>query len=151
MKRAFILIPNLVFLAWIMGGCSSTFRGKTAMDKIEGKWECQSAVVNGKPLPESTTQLLRLTLEGGRYRTQKGSEVLFDSTYRVDPSREPKEISMVGTEGELRGKEAQGIYQLKGDTLTICYTMPGKPRPATFESQVGAEAYLIVWRRAAAQ
>jgi uncharacterized protein (TIGR03067 family) len=54
---------------------------------------------------------------------------------------------MVGTEGNLTGKEAQGIYLIQGDTLRICYTMPGKPRPTVFESHAGSGAYLMVWTR----
>ena len=32
----------------------------------------------------------------------------------------PKHIGMVGTEGELTGKKAQGIYTVRGDILQIC-------------------------------
>ncbi len=120
---------------------------KTAMQKIEGNWTCASAVVDGKALPEATVQLLRLTLTRDRYTTRKDSEVLFDSTYTTDVTKHPKQINMVGTEGALQGKEAHGIYRLDGDTLTICYTMPGKERPTTFESQAGSGAYLIFWKR----
>ena len=82
-----------------------------------------------------------------RYLTRKGTEVLFDSTYTTDPAQTPKQIDIVGTEGELKGKNAQGIYSLAGDTLTICYTMPGKPRPTAFESAPGSEAHLVSWKR----
>jgi uncharacterized protein (TIGR03067 family) len=114
---------------------------------MEGTWVCESAAVNGVALPEATVKLLRLNLTKDRYQTTKGTQVLFESSYRVDPTRQPAEINIVGTEGELTGKEAQGIYSLAGDTLKICYTMPGKPRPKTFESAAGSEAYFMVWKR----
>ena len=119
------------------------------MDKLEGNWSCTSAVVNGKPLAESTVQLLRLTLTGERYITRKGQDVLFDSTYSTDTGQNLKQIDILGTEGDLKGKNAQGIYSLAGDTLTICYTMPGKQRPAAFESAPGSEAQLTTWKRQA--
>ncbi len=78
---------------------------------------------------------------------EKGTEVLFDSTYAVDPSRNPKEIDMIGTEGDFARKTAQGIYSLEDNTLQICYTMPGKPRPNAFSSPAGSGIYLIVWKR----
>ena len=117
------------------------------MEKIEGNWACISAMIDGKPLAESKAQLLRLTLTRERYTTQRGSEVLFDSTYTTDPSSNPKQIDMLGTEGELKGKNAPGIYSLVGDTLIICYAMPGKPRPVAFVSAPGSEAYLVTWKR----
>ena len=129
-----------IFLALWATSCAT-------MNHLEGTWNCASATVNGNPLSDATVKLLRLTLTKDRYKTEKGSEVLFDSTYTVDPSKNPKQINMVGTEGDLKGKEAQGIYALESDTLQICYTMPGKPRPTSFESPVGLEAYLVVWKR----
>jgi hypothetical protein len=54
---------------------------------------------------------------------------------------------MVGTEEDLAGKEAQGIFAVEGDRLEICYTMPGLMRPTKFESPAGSKAYWIVWKR----
>src|SRR2546426_8808685 len=93
----------LIFLAFWATSCSKT-------DDLEGTWNCVSATVNGKPLSDATTKLLRLSLSKDRYKTEKGSEVLFDSTYAINPATNPKQITMVGTEGDLKGKQAQGIY-----------------------------------------
>ena len=116
-------------------------------NNIEGVWRCVSATVDGKPLSDATTQSLRLHLTKTGYKTEKGSEVLFDSTYTVDLTKSPKEINMVGTEGDLAGKTALGIFSYDGKTLRICYVMPGSPRPRTFESPQGAKAFLVSWRR----
>jgi uncharacterized protein (TIGR03067 family) len=115
-------------------------------DDIEGKWLCVSATVNGKPLPKTTTDVLRLTLTKDRYKTERGAEVLFDSTYTINPAK--KEIDMIGTEGELTGKVAQGIYSYDGKILRICYVMPGLARPKSFESVEGSQAFLVLWKRA---
>ncbi|HTL27601.1 MAG TPA: TIGR03067 domain-containing protein [Tepidisphaeraceae bacterium] len=119
----------------------------SAQDSLEGQWSCVSAIVNGKPLSDSKVSRLRLTLTRERYKTEESSEVLFDSTYSIDRTTTPKQITMIGTEGDLAGKEAQGIYAIDGETLRICYTMPGHARPKAFESNPGSEAYLIVWKR----
>jgi uncharacterized protein (TIGR03067 family) len=121
-----------------------------ASANIEGTWLCVSATINGKVLPAAITDVLRLTLTKDRYKTEKGAEVLFDSTYVIDPSKSPKEIDMVGTEGELTGKVAPGIYLIDGNGLRICYVMPGLPRPKTFESAEGSQVFLVVWKRAPA-
>ena len=118
-----------------------------ATDKLQGTWSCVSATVDGRVLPAETTTLLRLTLTVNRYKTTKGDEVLFDSTYTVNTSTNPKQINMVETEGDLTGKEAQGIYALDGDVLRICYRMPGLGRPDAFESPAGSMSYLVTWKR----
>jgi uncharacterized protein (TIGR03067 family) len=116
-------------------------------ERMEGTWACVSATVDGKALPEETVKQFRLTLTSTRYKTEKGSQVLFDSDYTLDSSQKPPHIDIVGTEGDFKGKKAQGIYLLTGDELKICYTMPGKPRPSAFESLSGSGAYLLVWKR----
>ena len=116
-------------------------------DRLEGTWNCGSAIVDGKALSDDTIKQLHLTLTESRYKTEEKDEVLFDSTYTTNASMNPMQINMVGTEGDLTGKEAQGIYFIQGDTLRICYTMPGKPRPTNFESHAGSGAYLMVWTR----
>ena len=116
-------------------------------ENIQGTWTCLTAVVNGKPLPEATVNLFRLILTKDRYKTTKGAETLFESSYTLDNSHTPHHINIVGTEGDLAGKQAQGIYALSGDALKICYTMPGGTRPLAFESTAGSEVYFMVWQR----
>jgi uncharacterized protein (TIGR03067 family) len=118
------------------------------LEKLAGVWTCVSAVNDGKPLPDDVAKMLRLTItkEGG-YKTERGEQVLFDSKCTIDPARSPKHIDLIGTEGENKGKAAQGLYSLDEDTLTICYTMPGLERPNKLESKAGSAATLVVWRR----
>ncbi len=116
--------------------------------KLAGEWMCVSATNDGKAIADDTVQKLRLTLtkEGG-YKSELGKQVLFDSTYKINDGKMPNEIDLIGTEGENLGKVAQGIFKLDGDTLTICYTMPGGARPTAFESKSGSAATLVIWKR----
>jgi len=129
-------------------GCSTgTSRGSKDAEKLTGNWNCVSATVDGKALPADVVGQLQLSLTNSRYQTKKGDQVLFDSAYSLGASKRPKEINIIGTEGDLAGKPAQGIYEIDGDALTLCYTMPGKERPKQFQSSEGSEAHLTVWRR----
>jgi uncharacterized protein (TIGR03067 family) len=116
--------------------------------KLVGTWICASAVIDGKPLAEEAAGQLRLTLTPDRYKTVRGERVLFDSTYKVDVTKSPAQIDMIGTEGDLKDKAALGILKLDGEKLTMCYVMPGKQRPAEFDSQPQSGAFLVVWKRA---
>jgi uncharacterized protein (TIGR03067 family) len=142
----------MLILVTLALGINSARREKTMdsdTEKLAGVWNCTSATNDGKALPAEIVRELRLTLtnEGG-YKTERGKQVLFDSTYTLDVNKKPKQIDMIGTEGELRGKAALGIYKFDGDALTICYTMPGGDRPTEFESKPGSKATLAVWKRA---
>src|SRR5260221_11140853 len=93
---ALIAIP-LVACAIMPGQAADDAKG------LPGVWICTSAVVNGKPLPAETAAKLRLTLTDTKYMSEKGAEVLFESTYTTDTSTTPHHINMVGTEGDLAG------------------------------------------------
>ena len=130
------------------GACAAEKETKaTIASQVIGTWSCAAATINGKPLTDTTVKKLHLTMTDTRYKTERSGEVLFDSAYRLDTTKAPVHINMVGTEGDLAGKEAQGIIAVEDDTLKICYTMPGKPRPVSFASATNSEAYLIVWKR----
>ena len=132
---------------WLCACTTTSNHHVNNTENLKGTWTCLSATVEGKALPKETTELLGLTLTENRYKTEKGSEVLFDSSYTIDPSEDPKQINMVGTEGDIAGKEAPGIYSLEKDILRICYVMPGLPRPKEFQSQAGSKTYLVSWKR----
>jgi uncharacterized protein (TIGR03067 family) len=149
MNCAYFIYRSAVILALAISAVSHGAEPQK-LESMEGGWVCSSATINGKEVPEATVKLLRLTLTKDRYKTEKGDEILFDSTYTLDAAKNPKRINIVGTEGELKGKEAQGIYSLDGDTLKICYTMPGKSRPTAFESAAGSAAQCVVWKRKSA-
>jgi uncharacterized protein (TIGR03067 family) len=127
---------------------NSVVQGQDAAKELQGVWTCAHATIDGNPLAEDTAKQLKLTLTADRYKSQRGDQVLFDSSYKVDASKSPKQIEMIGTEGDLKGKAALGIYKLDGDTLTMCYCLPGKERPTAFESSSGSGAFLVVWKRA---
>ena len=144
MNRTLLVCWPLVSVAML-----NTCFGEGPVDtkNLQGVWTCTSATIDGKPLAEEAAKNLKLTLTADRYKTERGEQVLFDSTYKVDPAKTPAQIDMIGTEGDLKGKAALGIYKLDGDSLTICYVMPGKERPNTFESQPQSGAFLVVWKR----
>lgn len=145
-KQLLVGIVAAAFFHAIMYANAPGADSVNAKDLV-GSWTCVSATIDGRPLAQDTAKELRLTLTADRYKTERGEQVLFDSTYKVNASKTPAEIDMIGTEGDLNGKIAPGILKLDGDTLTMCYVMPGKDRPAAFDSQPNSGATLAVWKR----
>jgi uncharacterized protein (TIGR03067 family) len=144
MQRYHFLISLFISLVTL-----TTFRGEGPVDtkSLQGVWTCSSATIDGNALAEEAAKNLKLTLTADRYKTERGEQVLFDSTYSINSTKNPPQIDMIGTEGDLKGKAALGIYKLDGDMLTICYVMPGKERPTAFASQPQSSAFLVVWKR----
>ena len=114
----------------------------------EGEWAAVSVQNNGEKMPDERAQKLRLTLTADRYKTELGDQVLFDSTYTIDTTKSPAHIDIIGTEGDFKGKAALGLIKVDGDTLTMCYVMPGGERPSAMESPPGSRVTLLITKRA---
>jgi uncharacterized protein (TIGR03067 family) len=112
---------------------------KDEIAKLQGTWKLVAAEAAGRPLPkEILEKLVSMVIQGDAFtETFKGKENDPDrAKIRVDPSKSPKEIDFADAEPEA-GKEPNvhlGIYEIDGDTLKICISRPGMPRPKKFQA-----------------
>jgi RNA polymerase sigma factor (sigma-70 family) len=118
---------------------------KSVKGKLEGSWKITSGQLAGKELEGD---------EGDRIKMQKwvfrGDKVTAKSecAYSIDPSKKPKEMDVTVTEGpEMERGTWKGIYELKGDELTLCFAMPNRDRPTEFASKEGELIMLMKLKR----
>jgi uncharacterized protein (TIGR03067 family) len=116
-----------------------------AEPKIEGTWRGSRAELGGKKMPDKVIASLTLTLKGGTYEAV--AESADRGTVRYDTSAEPRAMDIKGVEGPNKGKTYLAIYELKHDTLTICYDLSGASRPKEFKTQPGTRLFLVTYAR----
>jgi len=119
---------------------------KTDQERLEGSWEVTSAQMFGKEI------------EGQEAANMKEHKFVFKGDtvtvkekckYKVDSAKSLKELDLeveVGPENE-KGTW-KGIYELKGDELSLCMAMPNMDRPTSFETKEGVPIILIKLKRA---
>src|SRR5262249_28291224 len=88
----------------------------------------------------------KLVIKGDEHDVKVGKDV-FKGTHKIDPSKKPKTIDAMDTEGKFKGKTSQGIYELEADTFKVCFAEPGKDRPKEFSTTKGTGHILHVWKR----
>ncbi len=113
---------------------------------IQGNWKPVKAELAGQPMPDAVLKTISLKLDNGKYKVFVGTEP-DRGTYTLDSSSKPKGMSITGTEGPNHGKTFPAIYELKGDTLRICYDLSGAKRPAEFKTAAGTQLYLVTYHR----
>ncbi|QEL15279.1 TIGR03067 domain-containing protein [Limnoglobus roseus] len=118
---------------------------KTEMKALAGKWTVADAEVDGKKVSE-TFKNLELVLEGGNYTVKVGG-MEDKGTVTVNTAKAPKAMDVSGTEGPNRGQTYPCIYELKDDTLTICYGLDFKTRPTELKTADKSNTMLIVYKR----
>jgi RNA polymerase sigma factor (sigma-70 family) len=120
---------------------------KSETDKLQGSWEITSAQMNGKDVDGD---------EGNQIKSQKmvftGNKVKLkhEVEYTIDPSTKPKQIDLKVDEGpEAERGTWKGIYELKGDELTLHVGAgPDADRPTEFVSKEGVRTMLFKLKRA---
>jgi uncharacterized protein (TIGR03067 family) len=108
---------------------------KEELKQLEGKWDY--AVSRGD---------LAVTIQAGTYTSadSKGN-VRLAAVMKLDPTKKPKWLDMVYIAGPLKGQTLMALYEVKGDTLTLCIHMSGKDRPTAFQG--GNNCDLCVLKR----
>jgi RNA polymerase sigma-70 factor (ECF subfamily) len=113
-------------------------------EKIVDSWAYESVAVGGKKVPAGDVKEGRMLFAAdGKFTVliRKGKKA---GTYKLDPAKKPKEITIVNHEG----KKHLGIYKLDGDALTICmHEEDGASRPTEFASKEGSKVVLVVLKR----
>jgi uncharacterized protein (TIGR03067 family) len=150
---------SLLGVAIIFAGCATTFKG-TAQDEsfrltaspdddtkaVQGYWKPAKAELAGQPMTDALLRSISLKLDNGTYEVFVGAEP-DRGTYTLDSVTVPKGMTITGTDGPNSGKTFPAIYELKGDTLRICYDLSGAKRPTDFRSIAGTRLYLVTYNR----
>lgn len=125
-------------------GAAQVTKGNEQRDdakRLEGWWEVVTMDDGRGPTPHRDKDLIRggLLYHTGTLRNEEPGQPI-----RLDPTKLPKAFDVEWSPGKFY----HGIYRFEGDTLTLCYSNPGQPRPTEF---VGSDAttYCIVYKRAA--
>src|SRR6185312_3893179 len=113
---------------------------------IQGDWRPVKAELGGQPMAEEVLKTISLNIGDGTYLVHVGNSP-DKGTVAVDASTTPKSMTITGTEGPNKGKTFPCIYELKGDTLRICYDLSGAKRPSEFKTMAGTRLYLVDYKR----
>jgi len=113
---------------------------------VQGNWKPVKAELAGQPMTDAVLKSISLKLDHGKYEVLVG-EHPDRGTYTIDSTTKPKSMTVTGTEGPNKGKTYPAIYELKDDTLRICYDLSGAKRPTEFKSIAGTQLYLVTYNR----
>jgi uncharacterized protein (TIGR03067 family) len=67
--------------------------------------------------------------------------------FKLDPSRKQIDVIHHETPPGTYGGELKGIYQISGDSLTVCYDLTGQRYPTSFDAKPGSRPVLYQFRR----
>jgi len=115
--------------------------------KLQGKWTITSAVMDGNKVPKGQLRG-SLLFKGDKYSYSTAGGDKGGGTFRIDPSKKPKFLDSIPSDGPVKGMTVEQIYELDGDILKICLALPGNERPTEFKSEPGSNRMLFTYKRA---
>jgi uncharacterized protein (TIGR03067 family) len=107
-------------------------------DQIQGKWRVTKAMYGDRKSEGSETVW---TITRTHFVYESGRK----ATYSIDPKKKPREIDCVCQRPDETTEKLIGVYELKGDELTICLTDSDKPRPKKCEQ--GRDCNFFILKR----
>jgi uncharacterized protein (TIGR03067 family) len=143
-------LARLCTIAAVVGLSASCVRPQVSSDdpnlpreelnRFTGTWQSSWVVVSskykgGETISTADPPKILAFAPDGTYKWAHGLRGK-GRIVRLDPSAPLAEIDCVLGEGHGRyeGKTQKGIYKLEGDTLIVCDSLPGEPRPTEFKS-----------------
>ncbi len=118
--------------------------GKAELSKFQGVWTAVSFEANGEKAPEDAVKKIKFTVKDHNWKLERGDNTN-NGTLTLDPSKSPKEFDAALEDG---GQVVLGLYEIKGDTLKMCWSAPGGDRPAALKADEGKT--LAVFKKAKA-
>lgn len=146
-------LASTVTMVLVLGFGGATLAQKPAatdQEKLQGVWYWVSAEVGGMKRPDPNgdlkAQKVQSLFMGDNFIMVGDKDGLSKATYRLDPSKNPKEFDLTVMQQTITAT-CKGIYRFEGDDLTLCYAVPGGERPKEFVSKKGANTTVIVLKR----
>ena len=140
---------NYIFcLSLVVAASLTTFAVSASDDQqsLEGSWLPAKAELAAQPMPDAVLKTIGLQITKNEYHVLVAGEA-DDGTWTIDPGAKPKGMTITGVKGPNAGKTFPAIYELKGDTLRVCYDLSGAKRPSEFKTVAGTQLYLVTYHR----
>ncbi len=143
-----VLLTGVLLAGAVLAARADDKAKPTDQEKIQGKWTFVSGESDGKPVAADKIAKSVVVIGKDTILVRDGNnKTTWEVSYRIDPTKSPRTITMQLTEGEFKGQKTEGIYQLEGDSLKLCYALPGGTRPAGFTTKEGGKTNCFTLKR----
>ncbi len=118
---------------------------KKDLAALQGTWIAVRIERSGKEAPAEVLKDFKVVIKADKMTIWPGKDDR-TSTFKLNPAKTPKWMDHTPDEGPAKGKSLPAIYELKGDTLKLCFDNEGvsDERPKEFKTTPGSGLCLFV-------
>jgi uncharacterized protein (TIGR03067 family) len=136
---------TLSLLLWL-GADVKSEAYRQDLEMLQGTWTVVSMEMDGKFLPEERRKKTKVTVQGEKFTFDTGDDS-HEGLYKIDPSKDPKELNIVVTRGDEKGKVYLAIYKFEDGKMIQGMRLDNKERPKQFTGKAGTGCALEIWER----
>ena len=136
----------LLLLACSLAACRVSLIADSADDTREwqGIWRMVTTTYDGEP----QTADMEWIVDGDHYTIRLNGQSHVDPyTIKLDPSQKHIDVFHHETPPGTSGGSLKGIYDISGDSLTVCYDLTGQRYPESFNANRGSRQVLYKFQR----
>ncbi len=129
----------------LLGFASFSFAdsAKDTAAKMEGKYMIVGGERDGKPIPKQEIAGSVVVISGNSIvGSDKDKKEFFACTFTLDTTSSPMKIAMTSTSPKT-GDKANGIIKMNGDTIELCYALPGADTPTDFKTKEKQNCFIL--------
>jgi uncharacterized protein (TIGR03067 family) len=117
------------------------------LERLQGTWTVVSMEREGEAMPNEEIEGRTCVYKNDMFTLMSHGEPRRRGLITLDPSRTPKALNTWDLNGPYTDATVPGIYELKGDTLKLCFSRPGGERPTEFGTKAGGGLLLVVYKK----
>ena len=114
---------------------------------MQGVWSIEAFSLEGNAIDSEQFKSWRRIVKNNHVTWKNGDDTMIELDIAFDHSKKPMTLDSTIAKGESKGQVLLAIYELKGDTLRVCFGNPDKPRPTDFSSKSGSGQSLYTAKR----
>lgn len=137
------VVMGLVLTAFAADKPDADKPGAEDRKALQGTWQTVSSEMDGEKQPEENVKPYTVVFSGDKLLINRDGEAIMKGAYTLDTAKSPGHIDYKLEENVANpndvGKTLPGVYEIKGDALKWCFTLPeGDGRPKEFKSEAGS-------------
>src|SRR4029453_5280844 len=137
---------GLILCTSLLAGCGLSSAADKADDarNWQGTWKLVSCTANG----QAEMADMAWVVSGDRYTIRLGGQTGTDPyPFQLDPSHKLVDVNHHDTPAGTWGGKFKGIYEIKGDSLKVCYDLKGEKYPKSFDAGPGSGRVVYQFQR----
>lgn len=132
------------FCCLLFASLSSQAAADDDLARWQGTWKLVACTYNGEPQPAN----MQWVVSGDHYNIRLDGKMGTDPyTFKLDPRQKRIDVFHHETPKGTWGGSFKGIYEIKGDSLKVCYDGKGQRYPQSFAAGRGSGHVLYVFQR----